>query len=251
MTMIFYKLDKRSLHTKLSFLAILLFVASLVACSPQEGKDDRQDVAEHVEQEQDTDDKANENIENEKNTNENDTEEGINRRESKTDMILLEGMEEEFTFTLHVDDALGLSTYIVEDMIAESSSSGEGDHLFVFANFGGTKNEEANVQIFSPSTQSVTTMGELELLAKEQADTNGFKLVERNTDATNRFEWSEKEFDIIKEEKDGSSILGTVSLFKQGGRFYQGTVQYPEEYEEGFMPRAIKMFEDIIWYNEM
>jgi hypothetical protein len=159
-------------------------------------------------------------------------------------------MEEEFTFTLYVDDALGLSTYIVEDMIAESANTNEGDSLFVSSNFSGIKNEEAIVQIFSPSSHSVTTMDELEILAKEQIDTNGFKLVKRNTDATNRFEWSEKEFDILIEKEDGRSIFGTVSLFKHGEKLYQSTVQYPEEYEEGFMPRVIKLFEDIKWYNE-
>lgn len=53
------------------------------------------------------------------------------RPNTKTDMIILEGMEEAFQFTLHHSQALGFSTYIVDDMIVEEASSGEGDAMIV------------------------------------------------------------------------------------------------------------------------
>ena len=59
------------------------------------------------------------------------------RPNTKTDTIILEGMEEPFQFTLHHSQALGFSTYIVDDMVVEEASSGEGDGVIVFANFSG------------------------------------------------------------------------------------------------------------------
>jgi len=40
-----------------------------------------------------------------------------------------------------------------------------------------------------------------------------------------------------------------VSVFQHGDRVYYAIVQYPEEYEEGFIPRVVKMFDDIVWYE--
>ena len=65
-----------------------------------------------------------------------------------------------------------------------------------------------------------------------------------------RFEFSEVEFNISGKAANGTHIVGTVSIFKRGQRVCQITVQYPLEFEEGFMPRALKMFGDIMWYDD-
>ncbi|QNK48763.1 hypothetical protein H7F28_26700 [Brevibacterium sp. PAMC23299] len=167
---------------------------------------------------------------------------------TKTDTIILEGMEEPFQFTLHHSQALGFSTYIVDDMVVEEASSGEGDAMIVFANFAGDRNEDAKVQIFSKSEGANATIEEQTEFAREVAISNGFEIKQRSDNSPNRFDWSEVEFDI---SQNGSnySILGTVSVFQHGDRVYYAIVQYPEDYEEGFIPRVVKMFDDIVWYE--
>ncbi|GAB6258602.1 MULTISPECIES: hypothetical protein [Peribacillus] len=167
---------------------------------------------------------------------------------TKTDTIILEGMEEPFQFTLHHSQALGFSTYIVDDMVVEEASSGEGDAMIVFANFAGKRNEDAKVQIFSKSEGTNATIEEQAEFAREVVISNGFEIKQRSDNSPNRFDWSEVEFDI---SQNGSnySILGTVSVFQHGNRVYYAIVQYPEDYEEGFIPRVVKMFDDIVWYE--
>jgi hypothetical protein len=170
------------------------------------------------------------------------------RPNTKTDTIILEGMEEPFQFTLHHSQALGFSTYIVDDMVVEEASSGEGDAMSVFANFAGKRNEDAKVQIFSNSAGTNATIEEKKEFAREVVISNGFEIKQPSDNTPKRFDWSEVEFDISKKDSN-YSILGTVSVFQHGERVYYAIVQYPEEYEEGFIPRVVKMFDDIVWYE--
>ncbi|RAP75639.1 hypothetical protein [Paenibacillus montanisoli] len=165
---------------------------------------------------------------------------------TKTDTIELEGMKESFEFTLHESAALGFSTYIANDLLAEEASSGEGDAMLVYANFAGQKNEDAKVHIF---TGTITTIEEQKAFAEQVVKNSGFEIRERTEPSRNRFEWSESEFDIAGKSGSGETILGTVSIFQHGGRVYHAIVQYPVEYEEGFIPRIVKMFEDIVWHQ--
>jgi hypothetical protein len=165
----------------------------------------------------------------------------------KIDTISLEGTKEEFEFTLYDSEALGLTTYIVEDVIAESVSSGEGDAMLVYANFAGKKNMDALFNVFSPSEQM--TMEELAKFAKEITAVNGFEISEYRSDVPNRFEGSIEEFGINKQKEDGVYIMGTVSLLEHNGRNYIITAHYPEDFAEGFMPRVLKMYDDMMWYD--
>ncbi|MCY9139083.1 lipoprotein [Peribacillus frigoritolerans] len=167
---------------------------------------------------------------------------------TKTDTIILEGMEEPFQFTLHHSQALGFSTYIVDDMVVEEASSGEGDAMIVFANFAGKRNEDAKVQIFSKSEGTNATIEEQADFAREVVISNDFEIKQRSDNSPNRFNWSEVEFDI-SQKGSNYSILGTVSVFQHGDRVYYAIIQYPEDYEEGFIPRVVKMFDDIVWYE--
>ncbi|MFF2854718.1 hypothetical protein [Peribacillus sp. NPDC058002] len=169
------------------------------------------------------------------------------RPNTKTDMIILEGMEESFQFRLHHSQALGFSTYIVDDMVVEEASSGEGDAMIVFANFAGQRNEDAKVQIFSKREGTNATIEEKKEFAREVVISNDFEIKQRSDNRPNRFDWSEVEFDIS--QQGSNSILGTVSVFQHGDRVYYAIFQYPEEYEEGFIPRVVKMFDDIVWYE--
>ncbi|WP_199619705.1 hypothetical protein [Paenibacillus alkalitolerans] len=173
-----------------------------------------------------------------------------NRPETKTDTIELEGMPEKLEFTLHDNPALQFSTYISNDLLVEGAGSGQdGDSLTVIANFAGKKNEDAKVQFFSPSKGTRTTVEEQTEEAKQSLQSEGYEISERTGDSPNSFAMSDIEFFITKQNEDGHHLLGIVSIFKHGDRVYRVTVQYNEDWEEGFVPRVNKMFEDIVWYE--
>lgn len=167
----------------------------------------------------------------------------------KQDVIQLEGSDEEFTFILYEDKALGFKTYVVEDFLIDQASSGEGDVFVAKANFGGKLNEDARLSIFSPQEMNVSSIGEMTQLSKEINEINGFTIKERSADAKKLLPISEAEYHIEKRKKDGATILGTVSVFSKNNRYYMLTMQYPEEYAEGFVPRVLKLVEDTVWYK--
>lgn len=222
---------------KLIFATLsIILVISLAACSPSEDAQDNIMPEENNEEQQDD-------------TNlDTDEEQEKHRPDSKTDTIILEGMEDPFTFSLYKDSALGFSTYIVEDMIADSLSSGEGNAMIVYANFGGTQTEEAVVQFFSPNAATISTFEELKALSLEIFEQYDYKVIKRdNSTKTKMVPWATEEFDLLRENEMGVIILGTLSLFEREGTPYQVIVQYPEEFAEGFVPRVKKMFEDLVW----
>ncbi|WP_308633875.1 hypothetical protein [Paenibacillus silvisoli] len=172
----------------------------------------------------------------------------VNLPATKTDTIELEGMEESFQFTLHDSPALGFSTYIANDLVVEEISSEEGETMLVYANFAEQKNVEAKVQLFSKSAGTKMSIKELTELAEQILKSGGFEIEQRMEPSPKRFEWSENEFDFAGKSEGGETVLGTVSVFQHAERVYYAIVQYPAVYEEGFVPRVVKMFEDIVWY---
>lgn len=168
----------------------------------------------------------------------------------KTDVISLEGMEDEFQFQLYDDSNVGFTTYITKDMIAESFISEEGDSFIAYANFGGKKQEDAWIHIFKPSPSEAATVEELVALTKEELVSDGYELPERTTDAPNRFDFSEVEFDAVKEDEQGMWFISNISIFKRGDEVYRLQIHYPEDYSEGFIPRTDKLIQDIMWYDE-
>jgi hypothetical protein len=165
---------------------------------------------------------------------------------TKEDTIVIEGTENPFQFSLYQNKDLGMSTYIVEDMRVESLDLDEGHGMLVYENIGGGGNN-AFIQFFSPTGQKIQTIKHLEEWTKGKVKEQGFEIIPN--DAHKKFEWSEVEVSIQKKLEDGRNVIGTVSLFERNGKLYQFTVQYPEEYEEGFAPRILKFVKDTQWVN--
>jgi hypothetical protein len=160
-------------------------------------------------------------------------------------------MTEDFNFTLADSAELEFTTYIASDMIAESASSSEGDSLFIYANYGGEKNGNARLFFFARPKAITSSIEEMDELAKETIKVEGYSVRERLAgDGALVFDMSEAEFDIEKRDKNGMRFLGTVSIFSHGERVYWVIIEYPEEFTEGFIPRANAVIKDIMWYDE-
>lgn len=164
------------------------------------------------------------------------------RPATKTDVISLEGMDEEFTFNLYEEKGLDFSTYIIEDMIAESVSTGEGDALIVYANFGGNKNEDAALSFFSPSEAHKLNLEQLIEQTKEQLTNEGYK-VEELEESTNPLQ-----LDVQIYNLESSDLIGKAMFFEHQDRVYVIYYHYPPEFGDGFGPRLNKLLEDIVWY---
>ncbi|MDI6817214.1 MAG: hypothetical protein QME41_08515 [Actinomycetota bacterium] len=174
-----------------------------------------------------------------------------NRPKTKTGPLSIEGMTEDFTFTLADSVELEFTTYIASDMIAESASSSEGDSLFIYANYGGEKNRDARLFFFARPKAVKSSIEEMTELAKETIKVEGFRIKEPVAgNGALVFEWSQAEFDIEKQDKNGSRIVGIVSIFSHAGRVYWLIAEYPEELTEGFVERMVKAVENLMWYDE-
>jgi len=168
------------------------------------------------------------------------------RPETIEETIALEGMEEPITLRLYEDEGLGFYTYVPEQLVAESSSSGEGDGFVAYAAFGGNEERRAALSIFAPAG-TYAREGFSEYI-KEIKRSSGFDVEPFVEGASPRFEGSFEEFGIgMTDEADGMSIMGTVALLERNGRMVAVTLQYPEDYAEGFVPRAMRLYEHIVW----
>lgn len=201
-------------------MTAVLLLLGLAACTPDGQIENEQDTQTPNEQQQ----------------------ENLERPATKTDVITLEGMDEEFEFNLYEDKGLGFSTYISEDMIAESVSTGEGDALIVYANFGGNKNEDAALSFFSPSEAHELNLEQLIEQTKEQLTNEGYK-VEELEESTNPLQ-----LDVQIYNLESSDLIGKSMFFEHQDRVYVIYYHYPPEFGDGFGPRLNKLLEDIVWY---
>ncbi|HZG57800.1 hypothetical protein [Paenibacillus sp.] len=169
------------------------------------------------------------------------------RPASITETIELEGMEEPISLRLYEDAALGFTTYIPEWLEAASSSSGEGDGFLATAAFGGVPEPRSAFGLFRPA--GTYTRETIAAYAKELQRASGFTVEAYSEDAPPRFPGSVEEFGITKiDEADGFGVIGTVALLERDGRWIIVTIRYLEDHAEGFVPRAMKIYEHLQWH---
>lgn len=156
--------------------------------------------------------------------------------------IPMEGFEEPFTLRLYKapeEYPLGFSTYLPLDMLVEAGD--DGSIAFV-ANFAGKRNADAALRLLPDGAASGAAAARL---ARDYARARG--LTARRAGAPHRFAWSLAEFDFMEGRPDGEPILGTVAVAGHDGRYFRIVVSYPEDYAEGFTPRALRILEEWRW----
>jgi hypothetical protein len=142
------------------------------------------------------------------------------RPEQKPDSIQVEGTFERFTATLVKPPTdLPFSTYVAKDMIFESSSSDEGQGLFFYTNFAGKRNDNAFLLVF--------------LMPQGATQADAQRLA--NAFATSRRQNKQ----IVR------ARLGNVQ-----NRFFYVAETYPQEYGDGFGPRADYIRKQWVWLND-
>ena len=151
--------------------------------------------------------------------------------------IMIEGMEEQLT--LHFYDGGTFVTYVPQDMLAESTTSSEGDAHWFYANYGGTKNENVYLKLFFFPEDN----GAQPVLAeeKERLSLQDVSL-QPVADAEKIHEWSLEEYKSM----DGAYAVYVI-LGEHQGQYFSFITHYPFEFGDGFEPRVIKIMEHLYW----
>jgi len=165
------------------------------------------------------------------------------RPATKRGTITLEGDAEPITLKLF-DSAsaslpLAFTTYIPEDMNPEPAGSGTQKAIRFVANFGGHREREAYMEVLFYPADTTESAGKSLL---QGADSSKEKPA-----ADKRFKWSLTERDIVSVSKARGRIVGVAALGRHGDRLFQVTLHYPEEFADGFVPRARRILEEWRW----
>ncbi|MGH7475188.1 MAG: hypothetical protein ACRELD_02770 [Longimicrobiales bacterium] len=164
----------------------------------------------------------------------------------RTDTLWLEGMPEVIEARLYRPEwpePIRFSTYVPPDIIAEPGSSGAEHAVRFIANFAGRRNDDAVLALFVHPAS--TSEAEARALARSVAESRGLR--EHDADAAPRFDWSIVEYGF-RDCDDTGCLVGTVAVGRHGTRPFQVLVQYPQEYADGFSPRADYIIEELRWY---
>jgi hypothetical protein len=165
----------------------------------------------------------------------------------KQGTVGLEGTEQKMTFKLFdsssVRHSIPFTTYVPEDITSVAGSSSEGEAVTFSANFDRKPNPSAYLHIFI-YLQEISEEAARQTI-EIHAHTRGRQ--ERRSDAPKRFKWSLAEHDFMNQTKSGEWLMGTIALGKHNDRFFYVIIQYPEDYEEGFVPRAYRILDEWRW----
>lgn len=166
----------------------------------------------------------------------------------KEDVILLEGMEETFTFHLVEAKHLGFSTYVIEDMLAVEMSSPALDELLVHANFGGVKNEQAALLISSPKREDQVEITEFIKSKKEELESRGWQMEETSLDSHHPFAAPDSPVHVEEVYRlTTNDLVGRAIFFKHDERPYVLYYHYPPEFGDGFASRVHQLIADMVW----
>jgi hypothetical protein len=162
------------------------------------------------------------------------------RPATRTAEIEIEGTPEPVALRLYTPPAgfpLRFTTYLPEEMEAETASSGEGDAVRFVARFGGRLEPRALVSLF------VHPEGTDETAARQHADALASGAGRSGAGREQRHAWSIHE----RQYRGPGDVVGQVAVGRQGGRYYSISVEYPPEYGDGFAPRAQLVIDEIEW----
>jgi hypothetical protein len=173
----------------------------------------------------------------------------VERPKVKKEMISIAGKEQEFTLTLFdsselVGFPLPFTTYVPQDVVTDTASSGEGDAVRFIANFDGKRNEDAIVNVFfyPEGTAEAEARRVFKFFGRESS-----RLRERSSGTPMHYGWSLMEYDFVPSKDDG--LVGTIALGQREGRFFTVMLRCPEGQEEEFAPRGRRILEEFRWQD--
>ena len=135
------------------------------------------------------------------------------------------------------------STYRPADMLQETMSSDEGDGIRFIANFGGLRNDDAFVHVFFyPATAT-------EAGVRRTLDSYLATRQERITEAR-RYRWTLIERPFMGSSSRAGRTYGWIGAGQHADRWFHIAIEYPQEYGDGFGPRADYILQEWIWEED-
>lgn len=173
------------------------------------------------------------------------------RPATRTDTIYLEGMAEPMSLELfRTPDGFPLqfSAYVPEDMEVELLRDEEAAVQFVAA-FGGQRNPEAFVHVFvhPAGTDPQAAVGTMRSFGASRGIPVSMGIEPLpEPEGTRRMPWADRAFSF-RYQGDAGWIVGSMGLGSHDGRLFHVITHYPQEYGDGFGPRAAKILETWRW----
>ena len=163
-------------------------------------------------------------------------------------VILIEGMEEAMTLTLFQHDDLPFHTYYPEDMLYEEWIYDTEKGVRFFANFGGTINKNAYVEVKLYAQSDMGSESDfIAHIAGESGilENRGVEWIEKESEMDRVYPWTIIEYYYLNDDVVGSLYLG----LHEDDYFYID-VQYPWEYGDGMESRAHLIMKEFLWTDE-
>lgn len=161
---------------------------------------------------------------------------------TKLDSLALEGLQEPMTFVLfdgRRDFVVPFTTYVPEEIEGRRVDT---DAVRFVACFEGVTNEDAFLQVLLLPAD--ISEGDVRARVDDAARDGA---IERRADAPMRFPWSIVEREYARGAEASGWKLGMVAAARRQDRYILVTLQYPETWEEGFVPRAACVLEQWRW----
>ena len=162
------------------------------------------------------------------------------------DTVMLEGMPEPITLRLYASPAdapVPFSVYLPRAFDAEVVPGEEGWAVRFAADFANTGASPGWIEVlFHPAGTSEAEARDALPLAARSGGRE-----ERSLEGSPRFPWSLEERGFTADEPDGTRIVGTLALGRHDERLFRLTIRYPEEWGDGFGPRASLLLDTWRW----
>lgn len=152
--------------------------------------------------------------------------------EQKIDSIRIEGSTEPLTLkVIQPPSSIPFVTYVPSDMLFEPGAADEGEGFYFYTNFGRRRNENAYLLMFiyPDGTKQEDAIRRVKAWVASRADVPASQIEQ------------------FRFEKDGTRYIAGIDLRMHGNRYYHVAEQYPEEYAEGFSPRAQRILDEWKW----
>jgi hypothetical protein len=179
---------------------------------------------------------------------------GLYRPETVRDALEVEGMPQPMTLRLFRTPAgfpLAFSTYLPEDMQPTTqAASGAGDAVAFLAAFGGRRNEDARLAFHVLTAGTDGDEARAFLRESVPGGVPGSPTAAPRPAAHRRYPWSLDEVEYRFRGRDEAPAVGHAALGRRGGYFFTLSIQHPEEFGDGFGPRAARILRDWRWADE-
>lgn len=160
-------------------------------------------------------------------------------------IILIEGMEEAMTLKLFQHKELPFYTYYPEDMLYEEWVYDNEKGVRFFANFGGTINKNAYVEIKLFSQADMGSESDFIAFVGGESgilENRGVEWVEKEADIDRVHSWTIIEYYYLNDE-----IVGSLHLGEHQDDYFYIDVHYPWEYGDGMEARVNHIMQGFHW----